>query len=114
MTSGVNHSEDGFSILEMIVSLTILSLLLGMASQAIVLATHSVASARRENERLTSMRALLADYPSRPVTTGTDNWRIFERDIAVGRTRLTALQVSSGDDQQSFLTFVPRSESRPP
>ncbi|RVD12254.1 type II secretion system protein, partial [Mesorhizobium sp. M4B.F.Ca.ET.017.02.2.1] len=60
MTS--ENSEDGFSILEMIVAMTILALVLGIASQTIVLAGRSIVKAREEMEAARKVRAIMAQY----------------------------------------------------
>ena len=56
-SSSQTSSEEGFSILEMIVAMTILALVLGIASQSIVLASRSIAAAKQKARQLCELPA---------------------------------------------------------
>lgn len=112
--------QDGFSILEMIVAMTILALVLGIASQAIVLASRSIAVAREQVEDARRLREMMANYEAggqHPV--GTDNitssgWILKTREVDVSRTKMTAVVVeqsgAAGKRNGSFLTFLPETQ----
>ncbi|ESW89439.1 type II secretion system GspH family protein [Mesorhizobium sp. C416B] len=100
-------SEDGFSILEMIVAMTILALVLGIASQSIVLASRSIAIAKAQIEAARAARIMLSEYEA-----GTDSrrsgWQLQTRPIVVSKTKMVAVVIGrSNGAGQPFLTFVP-------
>lgn len=103
-------SEDGFSILEMIVAMTILALVLGIASQSIVLASRSIAVARSQVEAARTVRMMLADYEARAQTTAQPGWTLKTRTIDVSKARVTAVLIEKPGGafpSGPFLTFVP-------
>jgi general secretion pathway protein I len=107
-------SEDGFSILEMIVAMTILALVLGIASQSIVLASRSIAIAKTQIEAARAARVMLADYEagtdSERVQTG---WRLQARPITVSKAKMVAVVIARTNGAgQPFLTFVPVKDPR--
>lgn len=109
--------EEGFTILEMVVAMTILALLLGIASQSIVLASRSVAIAQEKVEEARQLRALMANYDAGIQSTddlGTlagSGWVLRAVPVDVAGTGMTAVIVerrdASGLRGSSFLTFVP-------
>ena len=102
--------EDGFSILEMIVAMTILGLVLGIASQSIVLASRSIAVAKRQAEAARTVRVMLADYEAQIRTTAQSGWTLKTRTIDVSKARVTAVVIESSGGAfpgGPFLTFVP-------
>ncbi|MGX5805659.1 PulJ/GspJ family protein [Bradyrhizobium sp. Arg314] len=113
--------QEGFSILEMIVAMTILALVLGIASQAIVLAGRSISAAREQVEDARRLREMMADYEAGGQHSGgADNitssgWTLKTSKIDVSRTKMTALIVeqggAAGKRKGAFLTFLP--ETRP-
>lgn len=103
-------SEDGFSILEMIVAMTILALVLGVASQSIVLASRSIAAAKRQVETARTVRVMLADYEARAQTVAQPGWTLKTRTIDVAKARVTAVLIEKPGGASPggpFLTFVP-------
>ena len=107
-------SEDGFSILEMIVAMTILALVLGIAGQSIVLASRSIASAKRQVEAARAVRVMLADYEAQVQTmartTAQPGWTLKTRTIDVAKAKLTAVLIEKPGGAfpgGPFLTFVP-------
>ena len=110
--------EDGFSILEMIVAMTILALVLGIASQSIVLASRSINAAKRQVEAARTVRVMLADYEARPMaqTTAPSGWTLKTRTIEMSKAKVTAVLIerTGGAFQgQPFLTFVPVRDPSP-
>lgn len=115
---GEVSDEDGFSILEMIVAMTILSLILGIAAQTIVLASRSISAARERVEDARRLREILADYDAGGYrggdahSTDASGWVFKTSSIEVSRTKMTAVVVEqAGKRSGSFLTFVP--DTRP-
>lgn len=119
MTSAAlkHEGEEGFTILEMVVAMTILALVLGIASQSIVLASRSVAVAREKVEEARQLRALMANYDAGIQSTDDlgalagSGWVLRAVPIDVARTGMTAVILerrdASGRRGSSFLTFVP-------
>ncbi|MER8409367.1 prepilin-type N-terminal cleavage/methylation domain-containing protein [Mesorhizobium sp. M1307] len=110
--------EDGFSILEMIVAMTILALVLGIASQSIVMASRSIAVAKAQVEVARAVRAMLADYQAGlgSTSSGSDTtqpgWSLRTRTIEVSKAKLTAIIIertgaAGAGRGEPFLTFVP-------
>lgn len=118
--------EDGFSILEMIVAMTILALVLGIASQSIVMASRSIAAAKAQVEAIRAVRTMLADYdastePSavRPERLTQPGWSLKARKIEVSRAKIAAIVIertgAAGTARGGpFLTFVPVQVSSSP
>ncbi|MER8583597.1 type II secretion system GspH family protein [Mesorhizobium sp. M1423] len=111
-----SSGEDGFSILEMIVAMTILALVLGIASQSIVMASRSIAVAKAQVEAARAVRAMLANYQARGGSADTDmtqpGWSLKTHTIDVSTAKLTAIVIERTDAAgtgrgQPFLTFVP-------
>lgn len=105
--------EAGFTVLETIVAMTILALTLAIATQSVVLASRSLASARSQAEATLQMKAQLARFEA-----GFDDSRITSpepgkgwrlREIDIGGRKLIAIQISTQKHQSdpAFLTFVP-------
>ncbi|MFK0693147.1 type II secretion system protein J [Mesorhizobium sp. IMUNJ 23033] len=113
--------EDGFSILEMVVAMTILALVLGIASQSIVVASRSIAAARAEVEAARTMRAVLADFEANAGTNAAgeltqSGWRLKARTIEVSKAKLAAIVIaktSGATPGGPFLTFVPVKDAGP-
>ncbi|AZO32538.1 type II secretion system protein [Mesorhizobium sp. M1B.F.Ca.ET.045.04.1.1] len=113
MTS--ENSEDGFSILEMIVAMTILALVLGIASQTIVLAGRSIVKAREEMEAARKVRAIMAQYYAAEsgATAGLDaiaqsGWTVKIQPMGGAKAKLDAIVIeNSGAAAGTFLTFMP-------
>lgn len=115
--------EDGFSILEMIVAMTILALVLGIASQSIVMASRSIAVAKAQVEDARTVRAMLADYQASAGPQAADpdgparpRWTLSARKIAVSKAKMTAVIIektgASGAGRGApFLTFVPAQDA---
>ena len=110
--------EDGFSILEMIVAMTILSLILGIAAQTMVLASRSISAARERVEDARRLREIMADYDAGGYqggdahSTDASGWVFKTSSIEISRTKMTAVVVEqAGKRGGSFLTFVP--DTRP-
>lgn len=102
--------QDGFSVLEMIVAMTILALVLGTASQSILLASRSIAAAKRKLEAARIVRIMLADYETGARTTVQPGWRLQTRTIEVAKAKFTAIIVEKTDGafrSEPFLTFMP-------
>ncbi|MER8761478.1 MULTISPECIES: type II secretion system protein [unclassified Mesorhizobium] len=113
-----DSDEDGFSILEMIVAMTILALVLGIASQSIVMASRSISVAKAQVEAARAVHAMLADYqtnagsnsiPSDPAQPG---WSLKTRTIEISNAKLTAIIIertgaAGAGRGEPFLTFVP-------
>lgn len=109
--------EEGFTILEMVVAMTILALVLGIASQSIVLASRSVAIAQEKVEEARQLRALMANYDAGIQSTDDlggqagSGWILRAVPIDVARSGMTAVILerrdASGRRGSSFLTFVP-------
>ncbi|MBZ9768406.1 MULTISPECIES: prepilin-type N-terminal cleavage/methylation domain-containing protein [unclassified Mesorhizobium] len=113
MTPG---SEDGFSILEMIVAMSILALVLGIASQTIVLASRSFVTAREQVEAARKVREIMAQYDSDAGIGGTagldaigqSGWTVKTQPIGDGKAKLDAIIIEkSGAGAGTFLTFMP-------
>jgi len=106
--------EDGFSILEMIVAMTILALVLGIASQSIVLASRSIATAKAQIEAARAARIMLADYEAGTSGSGErvqSGWRLQTRPIMVSKAKMAAVVIARTNGAgQPFLTFVPVKE----
>ncbi|MCP9229988.1 type II secretion system GspH family protein [Mesorhizobium sp. LMG 17147] len=108
-----DSGEDGFSILEMIVAMTILALVLGIASQSIVTASRSIAVAKEQVEAARAIRAMLANYQARGGSADMDmtqpSWSLKTHTIEVSKAKLTAIVIegSGGGGGAPFLTFVP-------
>ena len=105
-------SEDGFSILEMIVAMTILALVLGIASQSIVLASRSIATAKAQIEAARAARIMLAEYEAGTNGSGErvqSGWRLQARPIMVSsKAKMAAVVIARTNGAgQPFLTFVP-------
>lgn len=115
--------EDGFSILEMIVAMTILALVLSIASQSIVMASRSIAVAKAQVEDARAVRALLADYQANAGLQATDpdgparsGWTLNTRRIEVSKNGMTAIIIqktgaSGAGRGEPFLTFVPAQDA---
>ncbi|UVK46534.1 prepilin-type N-terminal cleavage/methylation domain-containing protein [Mesorhizobium sp. AR07] len=102
--------EDGFSILEMIVAMTILALVLGIASQSIVLASRSITAAKRQVEAARTVRAMLTDYEAQVQSTTQSGWTLKTRTIGVAKAKVTAVIIEKAGGAfpgGPFLTFVP-------
>ncbi|MER9614264.1 prepilin-type N-terminal cleavage/methylation domain-containing protein [Mesorhizobium sp. M0207] len=110
--------EDGFSILEMIVAMTILALVLGIASQSIVMASRSIAVAKTQVEAARAVRAMLADYQANaglnsiPSDAAQPGWSLKTRTIEISNAKLTAIIIertgaAGAGRGEPFLTFVP-------
>ncbi|MBB6411483.1 PulJ/GspJ family protein [Mesorhizobium sangaii] len=109
-TSSQPSPEDGFSILEMIVAMTILALVLGIASQSIVLASRSISAAQRQAEAARTVRVMLADYEAQIQPTAQSGWTLKTRTIDVSKAKVTAVLIENSHGAfpgGSFLTFVP-------
>ena len=110
-------SEDGFSILEMIVAMTILARVLGIASQSIVLASRSITAAKRQVEAARTVRVMLADYEAQVQPTAPSGWTLKTRTIGVSKAKVTAviIQKTGGAFPGGpFLTFVPAQDPAAP
>ncbi|TPM32785.1 prepilin-type N-terminal cleavage/methylation domain-containing protein [Mesorhizobium sp. B2-3-4] len=119
------NSEDGFSILEMIVAMTILALVLGIASQTIVLASRSIVKAREQVEAARKVRAIMAQYDADTesgTTAGLDavarsGWTVKVQPMGGPKAKITAIVIENGGagaGSQSFVTFMPvRQQTRP-
>ena len=114
------NSEDGFSILEMIVAMTILALILGIASQTIVLAGRSIVAAREQTEAARNVRAIMAQYDADAESGGTagldaiaqSGWTIKVQPMGTGKVKLDAILIEkTGPAAGTFLTFVPARQS---
>lgn len=115
--------EDGFSILEMIVAMTILALVLGIASQSIVMASRSIAAAKAQVEAVRAVRTTLADYdastePSAVRLEGLTQagWSLKAHEIEFSRAKITAIVIEKTGAAGAarggpFLTFVPEQSS---
>ena len=103
--------EDGFSILEMIVAMTILALVLGIASQSIVLASRSIAIAKAQIEAARAARIMLSEYEAGTSDSGErvqSGWRLQTRPIVVSKAKMAAVVIARTNGAgQPFLTFVP-------
>jgi general secretion pathway protein I len=111
-----SSGEDGFSILETIVAMTILALVLGIASQSIVMASRGIAVAKAQVEAARTVRAMLADYQANaepqanasadPTRSG---WTLNARQIETSRAKITAIIIekTGAGGGEPFLTFVP-------
>lgn len=107
-------SQDGFSILEMIVAMTILALVLGTASQSILLASRSIAAAKRQMEAARTVRIMLADYETGAQTPVQPGWSLQTRTIEVAKGKLTAIIVEKTEGafhSAPFLTFMPAQDN---
>ncbi|TIQ16775.1 MAG: prepilin-type N-terminal cleavage/methylation domain-containing protein [Mesorhizobium sp.] len=114
--------EDGFSILEMIVAVTILALVLGIASQSIVMASRSIAAAKAQVEAVRAVRTMLADYDANTESSAVGSehltqsgWSLKTRKIEVSRAKITAIViertgVAGAARGGTFLTFVPEQD----
>ncbi|CCV09527.1 General secretion protein I [Mesorhizobium metallidurans STM 2683] len=121
-----SSAEDGFSILEMIVAMTILALILGIASQSIVMASRSIAAAKAQVEAARTVRTILADYQANIglQTSATDDpmpsgWSLKARKIEVSKAKITAILIektgaSGAARGEPFLTFVPAQDENHP
>lgn len=119
------NSEDGFSILEMIVALTILALVLGIASQTVVLASRSIVKAREQVEAARKVRAIMAQYDADAESGGTagldavakSGWMVKVQPMGDAKAKITAIVIENSGasgGNQSFLTFMPvRQQTRP-
>jgi len=109
-------SEDGFSILEMIVAMTILALVLGIASQSIVLASRSIAIAKGQIEAARAARIMLSEYEAGTDRSGErvrSGWQLQARPIMVSKAKMAAVVIArSNGAGQPFLTFVPVKDPR--
>ncbi|CDX21265.1 General secretion protein I [Mesorhizobium plurifarium] len=110
------NDEDGFSILEMIVAMTILALILGIASQTIVLASRSIVMAREQMEAARKVREIVAQYDAGADSSGAagfdtfaqSGWAIKVQPIGDGKAKLDAIVIErSGTAAGTFLTFMP-------
>jgi general secretion pathway protein I len=110
------NNEDGFSILEMIVAMTILALVLGVASQTIVLASRSIVAAREQTEAARTVRAIMAQYDTDAEIGGTagidaiaqSGWTITVQPMGTGKAKLDAIVIEkTGAAAGTFLTFMP-------
>jgi len=111
------NSEDGFSILEMIVAMTILALVLGIASQTIVLASRNIITAREQMEAARKVRAIMAQYDLTAESGGTTEldavaqtgWTVKVQPMSDGKVKFDAIIIEkSGAAAGTFLTFMPR------
>ncbi|TPM16323.1 prepilin-type N-terminal cleavage/methylation domain-containing protein [Mesorhizobium sp. B2-3-5] len=115
MTPANSSGDDGFSILEMIVAMTILALVLGIASQTIVLASRSIVTAREQVEAARKLRAIMAQYDA-----GNDGaakldgiaqsgWTLKTYPVDVAKAKMSAIVIEKGGagGSGSFLTFLP-------
>ncbi|WP_352684822.1 type II secretion system protein [Mesorhizobium sp. M0184] len=113
-----DSDEDGFSILEMIVAMTILALVLGIASQSIVMASRSIAVAKAQVEAARAVREMLADHQaglgsnSIASDAAQPGWSLKTRTIEVAKAKLTAIIIdrtgaAGAGRGEPFLTFVP-------
>jgi len=109
-------AQDGFSILEMIVAMTILALILGIASQTIVLASRSISAARQQVEDARRLREMMADYQAGmpgvdpAAEDASSPWVLKTAPIDVSRSKMTAVIIerrAGPSKHDSFLTFVP-------
>ncbi|MER9934325.1 prepilin-type N-terminal cleavage/methylation domain-containing protein [Mesorhizobium sp. M0088] len=115
--SSQRSAEDGFSILEMIVAMTILALVLGIASQSIVLASRSITAAKRQVEAARTVRVMLTDYEARVQTTAPFGWTLKTRTIEMSKAKVTAVLIEKTGGAfpgGPFLTFVPVREPGAP
>ncbi|MER8734491.1 type II secretion system GspH family protein [Mesorhizobium sp. M1227] len=113
-----DSDEDGFSILEMIVAMTILALVLGIASQSIVMASRSIAVAKAQVEAARAVREMLADHQAGLGSNSTASdpaqpgWSLKTRTIEISNAKLTAIIIertgaAGAGRGEPFLTFVP-------
>ncbi len=108
--------EDGFSILEMIVAMTILALVLGIASRSIAVAKAQIEDARTVRAMLAAYQAntgLPAADPDSPARPG---WTLSARKIEVSKAKMIAIIIAktgaSGAGRGApFLTFVPTQDA---
>ncbi|QPC90766.1 type II secretion system protein J [Mesorhizobium sp. INR15] len=118
-----SSSEDGFSILEMIVAMTILALVLGIASQTIVLASRSIVTAREQVEAARKIRAIMAEYNGEAGTEGAakmdgiaqSGWTLKAYPVDVAKAKMSAVVIekSGAGTSGSFLTFLPARQQNP-
>ncbi|TGP85421.1 MULTISPECIES: prepilin-type N-terminal cleavage/methylation domain-containing protein [unclassified Mesorhizobium] len=110
-----NSDDDGFSILEMIVAMTILALVLGIASQTIVLASRSIVIAREQMEAARKVRAIMAQYDAGAESGGTagldaiaqSGWTVKIQPMGDGKAKLDAIVIEKSGAAGTFLTFMP-------
>jgi len=109
-------SQDGFSILEMIVAMTILALVLGIASQTIVLASRSIVTAREQVEAARKVRTIMAQYDvdaasgdsGRLDALAQSGWTIKVQPMNAGKAKLDAIVIENSQAGSApFLTFMP-------
>ncbi|MER9843848.1 prepilin-type N-terminal cleavage/methylation domain-containing protein [Mesorhizobium australicum] len=126
MTPRANSHDDGFSILEMIVAMTILALVLGIASQTIVLGSRSIMAARGQIEIARKIRAIMAQYDAETESESNGNakmdglaqsgWAFKVQPIDVAKAKMSAILIEgsgASGGSGSFLTFVPAGQQKP-
>nr|WP_287152170.1 general secretion pathway protein GspI [Mesorhizobium sp.] len=103
--------------------MTILALVLGMASQSIVMASRSIAAAKAQVEAARTVRSMLADYQAnigRQTSVTNDptpfGWSLKARKIEVSKAKVTAIVIEKigalgAASGEPFLTFVPEQGS---
>ncbi|WP_246811335.1 general secretion pathway protein GspI [Mesorhizobium sp. AA22] len=110
----------------MIVAMTILALVLGIASQSIVMASRSIAAAKAQVEAVRAVRTMLANYEANTESSaiGSEDptqsgWSLKARKIEVSRAKITAILIQRTGAAGAargvpFLTFVPEQDSNSP
>lgn len=114
-------SEDGFTILEAIVAMTILALVLGIASQSVILARSSVDAARTRVELTKNVQELITrlEMAQAPATEASAkeaeryglSVTVSSVGIADGTVNAIMISDTGGNSGASFLTFLPQSPS---
>ena len=88
--------------------MTILALVLGIASQSIVLASRSIAIAKGQIEAARAARVMLAEYEAGTDSDGASGWQLQARPIMVSKVKMAAVVIARTNGAgQPFLTFVP-------
>lgn len=103
--------QDGFTLLEMIVALTILALVLGLASQTVVMASRSISVGNSRYKDAVGIRTALAHLESSDEKDDetSSGWLIKKRSLDIGGQKLLALIIErkDGGPTDSVLTFYP-------
>ena len=111
-------NQDGFTILEMIVALTILALVLGLASQTIVMASRSISVGNSLHEAAIDIQAALAQLESSvgQSEVAASGWIAEKRPLTIGGQKIVALVIEKKDGRptDSILTFYPERTAVPP
>lgn len=117
-SKGAPENQDGFTVLEMIVALTILALVLGLASQTIVMASRSVSAGNTRYQDASEIHALLAqlDSSGHQREETFSGWLVKKQPLEIGGQKLIALTIEkkTGGPASRILTFYPERLPDPP